>query len=75
MLRDEFGPRRTQTKAIPEIPLAEPFLGQMLRIEMLSEAGRCQQIVDESVAYWLYMVDSTGTLWEFARPTASWSDS
>ncbi len=71
VLCDEFGPQRTETKAFPEIPIAEPFLGKMLRIEMLSEAGRCQQIADELIPCWLYMVDRTGTLWEFARPIAS----
>ncbi len=48
-LRDEFGPPRKQTEAFPHIPPAEPFLGQILRIEALSRAGRCQQIVDESI--------------------------
>ena len=71
VLCDEFGSQRTETGAFPEIPIAEPFLGKMLRIEMLSEAGRCQQIADELIPCWLYMVDRTGTLWEFARPIAS----
>ena len=43
---------------------ANSFVGNMLRMELLSAAGRSQQILDESVSYLLYMADRTGTLWE-----------
>ena len=71
VLRDEFGPGREKTKAHPEIHPANSFVGNMLRLELLSEADRGQQILDESVAYLLYMADRTGTLWENVGAYAS----
>ncbi|NLS98274.1 MAG: hypothetical protein GXX96_39595 [Planctomycetaceae bacterium] len=70
-LRDEFGPDRKDTKAYPEVHLANSFIGNMVRMELLSREGRGQQILDESVAYLLYMADRSGTLWENVGTTAS----
>ncbi len=64
VLRDEFGPNRKETKAYPEVHFANSFIGNVLRLEILSRNGRGQQILDESIAYLLYMADRTGTLWE-----------
>ncbi len=63
-LLDEFGPRRRETEAHPEVHPANAFIGNVLRLELLSRAGRTRQLLDESVAYQLYMADRTGTLWE-----------
>jgi alpha-L-rhamnosidase len=63
-LTHEFGPQRKQTKAYPEIHPANAFVGNVLRLELLSRYGLCQQLLDESLAYQLYMADRTGTLWE-----------
>lgn len=71
VLRDEFGPQREKTKAHAEVHPANSFIGNMLRMELLSEADRGQQILDESVAYLLYMADRTGTLWENVGAYAS----
>jgi alpha-L-rhamnosidase len=71
ILQDKFGPNRKETKAYPEIHLANSFIGNMLRMELLSNVGRGQQILDESIAYLLYMVDRTGTLWENVDAGAS----
>ena len=68
---DVFGPKRTETKALPEIAAANSFIGNMLRFEILSRNGRSQQILTESVEYLLYMAERTGTLWENTGPTAS----
>ena len=70
-LRDKFGPDRKETKAFAEVHLANSFIGNMLRMELLSQAGRNQQILDESIAYLLYMADRTGTLWEHTGAYAS----
>ena len=40
----DFGPQRKQTKAFPEIHPANAFIGNMLRLELLSRYGPCQQI-------------------------------
>ncbi len=71
VLCEQFGPERKETKAYPEIHAANAFVGNMLRLEILSRYGRCQQILDESVAYLLYMADRTGTLWENVGDYAS----
>lgn len=70
-LRDEFGPDRAGRKAYPEIHAANSFVGNVLRMELLSQAGCRQQILDESIAYLLYMAERTGTLWENVGATAS----
>ncbi len=63
-LLKDFGPQRKQTKAFPEVHFANAFIGNVLRLELLSRYGVCQQLLDESLAYQLYMADQTGTLWE-----------
>lgn len=70
-LRDKFGPDRKQTKEFADVHPANSFIGNMLRMELLSQAGRSQQILDESIAYLLYMADRTGTLWEHVDVAAS----
>ena len=47
-----------------EVRVANSFIGNMLRFELLSRFGCQQQILDESTAYLLYMAERTGTLWE-----------
>jgi len=70
-LCEQFGPDRVQTKAFPEVHVANSFVGNMLRLELLSRDGRNQQILDESIAYLLYMAERTGTLWENVGDYAS----
>ncbi len=60
----DFGPQRKSTKAHPEVHFANAFVGNVIRLELLSQTGLTQQLLDESLAYQLYMVDRTGTLWE-----------
>ena len=55
---------RKQTKAHWDVHIANSFIGNMLRFELLSRFGNQQQILDESTAYLLYMAERTGTLWE-----------
>ncbi len=70
-LQSEFGPKRKDTGAYKEVSEANSFVGNMLRLELLSRYGRCQQILDESIEYLLYMADRTGTLWENVGDYAS----
>lgn len=70
-LCEGFGPGRAEKKAFPEIHPANAFVGNVLRLELLSRDGRSQQILDESIAYLLYMADRTGTLWENVGAYAS----
>jgi alpha-L-rhamnosidase len=70
-LLKEFGPQRKETKAYPDVHPANAFIGNVLRLEILSRYGVCQQLLDESLAYELYMADQTGTLWENVGAYAS----
>ena len=70
-LLDEFGPDRVKQGGHPSVPPANSFIGNMLRMELLSRAGRSRQILDESVGYLKYMADRTGTLWENVQDNAS----
>jgi hypothetical protein len=70
-LRDQFGPGRKTTKAFSEVHAANSFIGNMLRMELLSREARSQQILAESIDYLLYMADRTGTLWENVGASAS----
>lgn len=64
VLRDQFGPQRKETHAHWDVHVANSFIGNILRFELLSRYGCQQQILDESTAYLLYMAERTGTLWE-----------
>ncbi|MBO7525139.1 MAG: hypothetical protein J6T79_06505, partial [Verrucomicrobia bacterium] len=64
-LVNDFGPKRRETKKWPEVHMANQFVGNVMRLELLSRynAG-VDKILDESVGYLLYMAERTGTLWE-----------
>lgn len=70
-LRDDFGPQRHQTRKHPSIHFANAFIGNYLRLEILSREGLSAQILNESKGYFMKMAQSTGTLWENDTPTAS----
>jgi len=70
-LRDDFGPDRRATKKHPEIHFANAFIGNYLRLELLSRQGLSSQILAETKGYFLKMEELTGTLWENDTPTAS----
>jgi alpha-L-rhamnosidase len=70
-LTESFGPKRKQTGAYPEVCEANAFVGNMLRLEILSRQGLIQQTLDESISYLLYMAERTGTLWENVGASAS----
>ena len=71
-LVDDFGPKRRETKAWPEIWPANAFIGNYLRLELLSRAGGLSaKILEETKGFFKYMADRTGTLWEYDRPSAS----
>jgi len=70
-LRADFGPGRHQNNKHPEIHFANAFIGNYLRLELLSRQGLSAQILDETKGYFLKMADLTGTLWEHDSPEAS----
>ena len=64
----DFGPGRSERKLFPDVAPANIIFGRLLRLELLARENLAQQLVDETVAGWLYMAERTGTLWE--RPNA-----
>lgn len=70
-LREEFGPQRKEANTYEEVHMANAFVGNMLRMEILSRYGHSSQILDELSGYLLYMAERTGTLWENQEPSAS----
>ena len=71
ILADEFGPDRVKNKVYPAVYPANSFIGNMLRMELLSNDRRSAQIMNESIGYLKYMADRTGTLWENVQDNAS----
>lgn len=63
-LRDEFGPIRHSVNPYPDVPFANAFIGNYLRLEILAENGLKAQLLDECVAEYTKMANRTGTLWE-----------
>ncbi len=70
-LRDRFGPERVKRGEFKEIHESNAFIGNVLRLELLSREGLTRQLINESRAYLLYMADRTGTLWEHQNEQAS----
>ncbi len=70
-LLNEFGPRRHKTKAFPDIPPSNAFMGNVMRQDILSGAGKTEQLAQEAVENLLYMADISGTLWENSSNEAS----
>ncbi len=63
-LSTDFGPERRITRAFPEIAPSNAFMGNVMRIEMLSRSGLIDQLVQESKLFFLPMAKLTGTFWE-----------
>ncbi len=70
-LIDDFGPERKNNGLWPEIYPSNAFIGNYLRLEILSVAGLHEQLLQESVGYFKKMADATGTLWEYDSHSAS----
>jgi alpha-L-rhamnosidase len=63
-LCEEFGPARSAKQLYPEISPTDALNGRILRLELLSQEKRIEQMLREAKDYLLYMADSSGTLWE-----------
>lgn len=71
VLLNDFGPARKRTQRYPDIPPSNAFMGNILRLELLSRYGSTRQLIEESKECLLYMAKRTGTLWENADTSAS----
>lgn len=70
-LVQDFGPDRGEKNIYPEIYPSNAFIGNYLRLELLSQQGLIKQLLHESIDRFLYMADKTGTLWENIHTRAS----
>lgn len=70
-LTTQFGPRRKRKDPYPQVHFANTFVGDYLRLELLSRYGLQSQLLAESIDYFDYMAQRTGTLWENQSPHAS----
>ena len=67
----QFGPGRRENNPSPAVHFANSFIGNYLRLELLSRYHLTSQIMTESVDYFDYMAQRTGTLWENQSAHAS----
>jgi alpha-L-rhamnosidase len=70
-LTTEFGPNRDDTKTYPDVFRANAFIGNYLRMDILSKYGLQSQLLNEVQDYFYYMAERTGTLWENMSAHAS----
>ena len=70
-LANEFGPKRINNNPYPEVYFANAFIGNYLRLELLSRYNLKSQLLDESIDFFDYMAERTGTLWENISTRAS----
>jgi len=66
-----FGIKRKKTGLYPEVHMANAFIGNCLRFELLAQYGRMKELIEEARDYFLPMADMTGTLWENDHTLAS----
>jgi alpha-L-rhamnosidase len=71
ILVDQFGPSRDARQVYPDVPEANAFIGNYLRLDLLSLYGRSRQLLEQMEGYFIHMAERTGTLWEHAGNLAS----
>jgi alpha-L-rhamnosidase len=70
-LTSEFGPHRDERLSYPQVFRANAFMGNYLRVDLLSRYGLQTQLLSEIQNYFYSMADLTGTLWEHMQHEAS----
>ncbi|MDR2468962.1 MAG: hypothetical protein LBD27_00560 [Tannerella sp.] len=67
----EFGPQRDDAVTYPSVYRANAFMGNYMRVDLLSRYGLQTQLLPEIQDYFFAMADRTGTLWEHMQHSAS----
>lgn len=67
----QFGPNRDEKTTYPNVAMANSFIGNYLRMDILSREGLQPQLLSEIEDYFYYMAERTGTLWEHVHSQAS----
>lgn len=66
----EFGPNRPSI-VYPFVGKSNVFIGNYLRLKWLLSIGEYERVDKESIDYFYYMAEKTGTLWEYQGVEAS----
>lgn len=69
-IANEFEPRRNTTLTYPKMFPANAFIGNYLRIDILSRYNKQVQLIREVQDFFYPMVQKTGTLWEHMQSQA-----
>jgi len=64
ILMDDFGPDRSKTGKWSEVYPANMFIGNYIRLEMMSKYSEDEKLLENIRGYFLDMARMTGTLWE-----------
>lgn len=67
----DFGPKRNDATTWPKVFRANAFVGNYLRMDILSRHGMKAQLMNEIQDYFYPMTQKTGTLWENMDSNAS----
>lgn len=67
----DFGMDRRKTGKWPNIHFANAFIGNYLRLDLLSMYGSKEVVLKNIADYFTYMAEKTGTLWENESDHAS----
>ncbi len=70
-LTTDFGPNRNDKVTWPDVFVANAFIGNYLRMNILSRYGLQPQLLNEIQDYFYGMAQQTGTLWENMKSSAS----
>lgn len=71
ILMEDFGPDREKTGKWSEVWPANAFIGNYIRLEMMSNLGENEKLLENIRGYFLTMARETGTLWEKVDRKAS----
>ncbi|AJY74261.1 family 78 glycoside hydrolase catalytic domain [Paenibacillus beijingensis] len=71
LLVRSFGPSRQKENLFPHVYPANAFIGNYLRLELLSRYGLGRNVLEQMEGYFHYMAAKTGTLWEHMSERAS----
>lgn len=66
-----FGAHRKEKNDYPDVPFANAFIGNYMRMMILMEMGEYRKVLSDIRDYFGFMAEKTGSLWEFDTPRAS----
>lgn len=66
-----FGAHRKIKNDYPDVPFANAFIGNYMRMMILMDMGEYEQVLRDIRDYFGFMAEQTGSLWEYDTPRAS----